>query len=125
MATIVSSANPRRAYSANVTPLPAVAAALILIVMVAWNHEAWIVRQNVARFAATKQFDARYAVWSLSANAVPALVEALDALPLDITTPLRRELTKRHGAALREPTHWYEWNVRRAQAQRALRDVQD
>src|SRR5262249_44827738 len=56
------------------------AAGLVLIGLIYWNHEDWIVRQNVDRFARTRQLDARYIV-SLSPNAVPALVAALAQLP--------------------------------------------
>ena len=97
-----------------------VAAALTLTGLIYWNHEAWIVQRNVARFAATRQFDARYAVWSLSLNAVPALIAALDKLPPDAAGPLRCELTKRHGSTRPENLRWYEWNLRRARAQQVL-----
>jgi hypothetical protein len=93
---------------------------LMLTGLISWNHEAWIVQRNVARFAATRQFDARYAVWSLSLNAVPALIAALEKLPPDAAGLLRFELTKRHGSAPQENLRWYEWNLRRARAQRAL-----
>jgi len=100
-----------------------VAAALTLTGLIYWNHEAWIVQRNVARFAATRQFDARYAVWSLSLNAVPALIAALDKLPPDAAGPLRLELVKRYGTASPENLRWYEWNLRRAWAQRALSGI--
>jgi Domain of unknown function (DUF4173) len=79
-----------------------VAGALMLTGLIYWNHEAWIVQRNVARFAAPRQFDARYAVWSLSLNAVPDLIAALDTLPADAAGPLRFELTRRHGSAAPE-----------------------
>lgn len=98
----------------------AVAAVLMLITLIYWNHEAWIVQRNVARVAAGRQLDVRYAVWSLSPNAVPALVVALDALPPDTASSVRLELLERHGTAAAAPLHWYEWNLRRIASQRAL-----
>ena len=97
-----------------------VAAVLTLVGLIYWNHEAWIVERNVARFAATRQFDARYVVWSLSLDAVPAVVAALDALPPDAAQPVRAELQKRYPSDTQEHLDWYEWNLRRNAAQQAL-----
>ena len=102
----------------------AAAAALILVALIYWNHEAWIVRRNVARFTATRQFDARYVVWSLSPNALPALVAALDQLPAEASSSLRLELGKRYASPAPGSGQWYEWNVARARAERALRTLQ-
>jgi hypothetical protein len=98
-----------------------VAGVVMLVGLIYWNHEAWIVRKNVARFATTRQFDALYAVWSLSPNAVPALVAALDELPAEAAQPLRLELTKRCPSPPPDGGRWYEWNLPRAEAERALR----
>jgi uncharacterized protein DUF4153 len=103
----------------------AAAAAVAFIGLVYWNHEAWIVRQNVARFAATRQLDAGYAVWSLSGNAVPALVASLDELPDQAAGPLRVELLKRCSGSRRADHPWYEWNLARSSAERAMKQVCD
>ena len=101
----------------------AVAGAVAFIALVYWNHEAWIVQQNVARFAATRQMDAGYAVSSLSANAVPALVAALDDLPAEAAGSLRRELTRRCAGPRVGGRQWYEWNLARARAERAMGEL--
>src|SRR5262249_7232976 len=95
--------------------LAAAAPALLLLRAVYWDHQAWIVRRTVARFA-TRQFDARYVVWSLSPNALPALVAALDQLPAEASSSLRLELGKRYASPAPGSGQWYEWNVARARA---------
>ena len=100
-----------------------VAAILLIVTMIYWNHEAWIVRRNVARVASTRQFDVRYAVWWLSPNAVPALVGALAELPPDVAASVRVELFGRYGTPGQDQRRWYEWNLRWAQARSALREL--
>ena len=118
--TLVVAELRRRLDGYRIVRRAGVAAAVMLIGLIYWNHEAWIVQRNVARFAATRQFDACYAVWSLSQNAVPALVTALDELPPPMAATLRRELMRRYGAPPSQDVRWYEWNVRRTQAEGAL-----
>lgn len=83
-----------------------------------WNHEAWIVRQNVARHAETGKLDLRYLACDLSARAVPEVLHA----------------ASRHGGVQREMTRiavgerfmsvmddaWYEWNAGRSRARDAI-----
>src|SRR6185503_3693677 len=52
-------------------------AAVTMTILVYWNHEAWIVRQNVGRFHQTGQLDTAYLVWGLSPDAAPTLVGTL------------------------------------------------
>ena len=73
MATVLRGRRDRFAFGAMTAAFVAVAA------LHALNPDALIVRTNTARAAAGRSFDARYAT-SLSADAVPALVEALPAL---------------------------------------------
>jgi hypothetical protein len=95
--------------------------ALALIALTCWNHEAWIVRKNVARYVLTGHLDTQYLL-DLSPNAVPAIVESLSTLP-EGPAGLLRESLQRHyspdsdGRACR----WFEWNLRRRQAAKALR----
>jgi len=61
------------------------------------NPDAIIARANVARMAsadAPVRFDVAYAT-SLSADAVPVLIEALPALPRDVQCPLARHMLRR------------------------------
>jgi hypothetical protein len=92
--------------------------ALALLALIYWNHEAWIVRANVARYARTGQLDALY-LQHLSANAVPAIVESLPELPRPIAARLRASLRGRFSSAAKG--RWFEWNLRRREAAEALR----
>ena len=60
------------------------------------NPDAVIARTNVARMASDTpvRFDVAYAT-SLSADAVPVLIEALPALPRDVQCPLARHMLRR------------------------------
>jgi hypothetical protein len=96
-------------------------AALALLVVVFWNHEAWIVRENVARYLRTGQVDTLY-LSGLSPNAIPAIVESLPVLPEPGAGALREAFRWRHSAGADTPTcRWFEWNLRRRQAAEALR----
>jgi hypothetical protein len=97
-------------------------AAGAMVALLYWNHEAWIVRQNVDRFRQTHQLDTSYLVWELSPNAAPALVRALPLLPPILAEPVRDGLRQRYGT----PPHgvrcrWFEWNRGRERAGAALR----
>ena len=86
----------------------------------ALNPDALIVRANAAHAAARgRAFDACYAT-SLSADAVPALVEALPAMSAGgrslVAARVLGELTPREGA------DWRTWSWSRRQARRAARD---
>jgi uncharacterized protein DUF4153 len=97
-------------------------AGVALTALIHWNHEAWIVRQNVGRFLETDQLDTPYLVWGLSPNAVPTLVGAIPQLPPAKADSVRNELGRRYGAAGRgAPCRWFEWNRGRDRAVAALR----
>jgi hypothetical protein len=90
--------------------------------LIYWNHEAWIVRQNVERFRHTQQLDTSYLIWGLSPNAVPALVRATSQLPPAVAETMREGLRKRYGQAIRGAScRWFEWNRSRDVAVAALR----
>ena len=97
-------------------------AAVALTILLYWNHEAWIVRQNVGRFLRTDQLDTSYLVWGLSPNATPVLVESLSRLPPHLAGQVRDGLRQRYGqAAGSAPCRWFEWNRGRGHAVEALR----
>ena len=97
-------------------------AAVAMTVLVYWNHEAWIVRQNVGRFHQTGQLDTAYLVWGLSPDAAPALVRTLPELPPALADSAREGLRQRYGRAARStPCRWFEWNRGRERAVAALR----
>jgi hypothetical protein len=85
-----------------------------------WNHEAWIARTNVERGLRTGVLDATYLVRGLSLDAVPALVDVLGSAPEPVAGPLREALRTRYTGARVRDCRWFEWNLRRAQAARAL-----
>jgi hypothetical protein len=96
--------------------------AVAMAVLIYWNHEAWIVRQNVGRLFQTGQLDTSYLVWGLSPNAAPALVRAIPQLPPALADSVRDGLRQRYGRATRgAPCRWFEWNRGRQRAVAALR----
>jgi hypothetical protein len=97
-------------------------AAVAMAVLLYWNHEAWIVRQNVGRFLRTDQLDTSYLVWGLSPNAAPALVGMISRLPPALADSVRDGLRQRYGRAPDgAPCRWFEWNRGRERAVAALR----
>jgi hypothetical protein len=94
-------------------------AVIAFMVLVFWNHEAWIAAKNIDRYATTGKLDVPYLVKELSRNAVPVIVSRLSTLP----DPKRAELHDAIVARYKKPRHpdrWFEWNYRRRQALAAL-----
>jgi hypothetical protein len=92
-----------------------------LLVLIFWNHEAWIVRQNVARYLRTGHVDTLY-LSGLSPNAIPTIVTSLLILPEAGADSLREAFRWRYSAGAETPAcRWFEWNLRRRQAADALR----
>ena len=82
------------------------------------NPDAFIVRTNLARPAATRPFDAEYAA-TLGADAVPVLLDALPRLgPADQCTVASSLLKRWHG----KPSDWRTWNWSRSRAIRLVAD---
>ncbi|MGH8310397.1 MAG: DUF4173 domain-containing protein, partial [Steroidobacteraceae bacterium] len=80
------------------------------------NPDAVITRANVARMAAaaaTVRFDVAYAT-SLSADAVPVLIDALSALPRDVQCPLARHMLRRWPPDRVRSIRSWNWSVARA-----------
>lgn len=73
------------------------------------NPDDFIVRQNLARYEVTSKLDPEYLA-SLSEDAVPALVDALDELQRDLYRKhvLRAQLLSRLES-MEENTHWRSW----------------
>lgn len=90
---------------------------LVLGALHVFNPDARIVRANAAQARAGRAFDATYA-GGLSADAVPALVGALPALPRESRCALAERLLSRWPA--HEPSDWRTWNISRARARRAV-----
>ena len=96
-------------------------ATIAFIVLIYWNHEAWIANRNLDRVATTGKLDVSYLTRDLSENAVPVLVERLPQLELPFRTDLRDRLFQRYAQSNRlAESHWFEYNVRRHAARDAL-----
>lgn len=83
-----------------------------------WNHETWIVRQNVARHAETGKLDMRYLSCDLSARAVPEVLGAAERQGGITREIVRTAIGERFGSRLDDA--WYEWNVGRSRARKAI-----
>jgi hypothetical protein len=80
------------------------------------NPDAFIVRTNLARPAATRPFDAEYAA-TLGADAVPVLLDALPRLgPAEQCTVASSLLKRWYGT----PRDWRTWNWSRSRAIRLV-----
>jgi Domain of unknown function (DUF4173) len=109
-ATVLRGRREPFAFGALATGLATVA--LLFIV----NPDAIVVRANVARMAsaeATARFDVAYAT-SLSADAVPVLIDALSALPHDVQCPLARRLLRRWPPDADRDIRAWNWSAARA-----------
>ncbi|MEP6906150.1 MAG: DUF4173 domain-containing protein, partial [Gemmatimonadales bacterium] len=97
-------------------------ASATFIVLVYWNHEAWIADENIDRSIATgKELDVDYLVKRLSPNAVPVVVARLATIPEPTQSDLRRLLASEYGSGRRlRNDRWFEWNYRRQDARAAL-----
>jgi hypothetical protein len=83
-----------------------------------WNHEAWIVRQNVARHAETGKLDLRYLACDLSPRAVPEVLEAANRSPEAQRGMARTAIGERFMSVMDD--QWYEWNAGRSRAREAI-----
>lgn len=100
----------------------AAAAAILFVALIYWNHEAWIARKNIDRYASTGQLDAAYLAKELSPDALPAIAERLASLPEPLRTELRDAVRERYAARHDlEPRPWFEWNLARSRGRVALR----
>ena len=108
--------------------------ALLAIVCVGglsyWNHAAWIVAANVARYERTGKVDVGYLerLARSSPDAIPALVGALPKLTAADAARVRSSLQRAclDSSVLVPPRaaggpSWYEWSLRRASARAVLR----
>lgn len=80
------------------------------------NPDAIIARTNVARMEsaeASVRFDVAYAT-SLSADAVPVLIDALPALPRDVQCPLARHMLRRWPPDRERSMRSWNWSAARA-----------
>ncbi len=98
----------------------AIVAVAMFVGLLYWNHESWIAHRNIERFANTGKIDVAYLTGELSADAAPAIVEALTTLPEPTRTELRTALQKRYASvSLPSAERWFEWNLSRTRAKAA------
>jgi hypothetical protein len=83
-----------------------------------WNHEGWIVRRNVARYEQTGKLDVRYLACELSARGVPDVLRAVQGMDRDVAARARVVIGDRFAGKLSDS--WYEWNVGRSRARKAI-----
>jgi Domain of unknown function (DUF4173) len=114
-ATVMRGQRERFALGALVTAFVAIA------VLDRVNPDAFIVRTNVARAEAGRSFDAQY-LTSLSADAVPTLVEALPALDEERHQAVAKMVLTHWSPPVERD--WRAWNWDRTRAWRAVGEYQ-
>jgi hypothetical protein len=80
------------------------------------NPDAIVARTNVSRMTSADvsiRFDVAYAT-SLSGDAVPVLIDALPALPVDVQCPLAQLLLRRWPPDQERPIRRWNWSASRA-----------
>lgn len=116
----------RRAQSTRFAYHSVTAALTVIVACVYFNTDAWIVRENVNRYAVSGSLDTRYLAYDLSDDATPALVASLPRLReperSDLTGYLRERERLREGDGVREH-RWYAWNYRANRSARAIREL--
>ncbi|HEX6533174.1 MAG TPA: DUF4173 domain-containing protein [Gemmatimonadaceae bacterium] len=91
-----------------------------LIALTYWNHQAWIARQNLARWERTGKLDVAYLTGSLSPDALPTVAAALPRFGAADAARARACLALRYDGWRFGGDHWYEWNARMRAARRAV-----
>jgi hypothetical protein len=96
-------------------------AVIAFMVLVFWNHEAWIASRNIDRYATTGKLDVSYLTRDLSLNAIPVIVSRLSTVPDPRQAQLRDAVVARYRLPKRwQRNRWFELNYRREQARAAL-----
>ena len=90
----------------------ALLALAVVLTILYWNDQAWIMNRNIDRIAATGKFDTKYAL-TLSADALPAFVARRNELPAGVWDEARKWVSCEPGT---EAHPWYEWNSARSAA---------
>jgi hypothetical protein len=99
------------------------AATVLFIAFVYWNHESWIARRNMDRFASTGTLDIAYLTGSLSPDVIPAIAERLPSLPDSVRSEIRDAVRKRYASRFeRRERTWFEWNLASARARRVVEE---
>jgi hypothetical protein len=92
-------------------------AALTFVVLIYWNHQAWIANRNIDLFASTGKLDTVYLTRDLSEDAIPTIVRRLPTLPEPTKSQLAQAVKLRKVP--RHVDRWFEWNLGRVRAREA------
>ena len=109
-ATVLRGRRERFAFGALTSGLATIA------LLFAVNPDAVVARTNVARMASAgtpERFDVAYAT-TLSADAVPILLEAMPGLPADLRCPLARHMLRRWPPGRPPSLRGWSWSAARA-----------
>jgi hypothetical protein len=96
------------------------AGSALLLVFTYWNHEAWITRRNLDQFHLTGRYDVAYVADRLSANAVPAGIEAARTIGGARGACLDQMIRTRWTERLEADRAWFELNLAERRARIAL-----
>jgi hypothetical protein len=92
-------------------------ALVVMLVILYWNDQAWAMNRNIDRIHTTGKFDVSYAA-SLSADAVPTLIQRKNELPPAAWGALKEAAAcKDFHVSLK----WYEWNSAMSAALSAMK----
>ena len=91
-----------------------IAATIAFIVLIYWNHEAWIANRNIDLYATTGKLDVVYLTSDLSPDAIPTIMSRLTTLPEPGKSQLQGALKLRYRRLHND--RWFEWNLGRARA---------
>ena len=116
IATVLRGGRERFAFGALVSGF------LAIVILHGLNPDAFIVRVNVARVESGHNLDTRYAT-SLSADAVPELIEALPHLSLQDGYSLANRILK--GWSPATGSDWRRWSWGRSRAQKLVQRHKD
>ena len=94
------------------------AAALTFVVLIYWNHQAWIANRNIDLFASTGKLDTVYLTRDLSGDAIPTIVRRLPELSEPVKSQLMQAVKVRYARP--HTDQWFEWNLGREKARAAL-----
>ena len=112
----------RRAQSMRFAYHSASAALIVLAGCVFWNTDAWIVRHNVERYAATGKIDLDYLMHDLSSDATPELIASLPRLKPAEQATMSAWLCDASYRKRPNDARWFAWNARASAAQSARLD---
>ena len=92
----------------------------LLVIMIYWNTDAWVVNRNIDRYIVAGKLDTDY-LRTLSEDAVPTIARRAATLRPPERELIETDLQCRVSWQLENEFEWFEWNARRSRAQQAIR----